>query len=106
MVHYFSSTREAYDKSQCGYTKYTATGPSNELRWADLEHGVEVEVKDGDIMVVANEKVVGFMYSVAWPVALTEAYGEFGVPTNENSRRVMEEEYPLTFEMYRNKEFF
>ena len=50
-THYFESTGEAYDASQ-----------SRE------------EIKDGDILVVLNEGVIGFL-AAAWPVAVTEAVG-------------------------------
>nr|WTB35214.1 hypothetical protein OG781_42295 [Streptomyces sp. NBC_00830] len=52
-VHRFDDTREAYDATQC-----------------------RDDIRDGDVLVVEAEKVVGFL-DAAWPVAITEAHGEF-----------------------------
>jgi hypothetical protein len=52
-VHKFCSTGEAYDASQC-----------------------DDAIKDGDVLVVADERVVGILVE-AWPVAISEATGEF-----------------------------
>ncbi|MFJ1529701.1 hypothetical protein ACIOFV_14950 [Streptomyces mirabilis] len=52
-VHRFSDTSEAYDASQCSEA-----------------------IRDGDVLVVESERVVGFL-DEAWPVAITEAHGEF-----------------------------
>jgi hypothetical protein len=54
-VHRFADTREAYDATQC-----------------------RSDIRDGDVLVVAPERVVGFL-DAAWPVAITEAHGEFHV---------------------------
>ncbi|MCT9003512.1 hypothetical protein [Streptomyces rhizosphaerihabitans] len=53
-VHRFDgTTAEAYDATQC----------------CD-------DIRDGDVLVVEAEGVVGFL-DAAWPVAVTEAHGEF-----------------------------
>ncbi|MFI5799085.1 hypothetical protein [Streptomyces sp. NPDC051677] len=52
-VHRFGSTSEAYDATQC-----------------------RDDIRDGDVLVVESERVVGFL-DAAWPVAITEAHGEF-----------------------------
>ncbi|WTW95438.1 hypothetical protein OG216_19545 [Streptomycetaceae bacterium NBC_01309] len=52
-VHYFESTADAYDQTQC-----------------------DSDIRDGDVLVIAAEKVVGFL-NEAWPVALTAEHGEF-----------------------------
>ncbi|MFD5788618.1 hypothetical protein ACFWH1_18595 [Streptomyces sp. NPDC127037] len=51
-VHYFVSTRDAYDETQ----------------WRE-------DIRDGDVLVIASEKVVGFLRE-AWPAALTVRHGE------------------------------
>jgi hypothetical protein len=51
-VHRFYSTSEAYDATQC------------------RDH-----IKDGDVLVIEREQVVGFLRS-AWPGAVTAAHGE------------------------------
>ncbi|MEC3995196.1 hypothetical protein VSR01_17305 [Actinacidiphila sp. DG2A-62] len=61
-AHRFDSTREAYDATQ----------------WND-------EIRDGDVLVIASEKVVGIL-NLAWPVALTVRHGELhtlAVPISE-----------------------
>lgn len=50
-VLYFESTGEAYDETQC-----------NE------------DIKDGAVLVIREERVVGFLMK-AWPVAVTKEYG-------------------------------
>ncbi|MEU4095517.1 hypothetical protein [Streptomyces sp. NPDC026673] len=53
-VHYLDGdTRDAYDATQC-----------------------RDGIRDGDVLVVESAKVVGFL-DAAWPVAITEAHGEF-----------------------------
>lgn len=52
-VHRFDSTGEAYGASQC-----------------------DDDIKDGDVLVVTSERVVGVLCK-AWPVAVTEARGSF-----------------------------
>jgi hypothetical protein len=52
-VWHFASTGEAYDATQ-----------------------TDERIKDGDVLVVASEEVVGFLLQ-AWPVAVTEARGHF-----------------------------
>lgn len=52
-VHHFESSGEAYDASQC----YD-------------------EIKDGDVLVIKSERVVGVLHK-AWPVALTPNFGKF-----------------------------
>jgi hypothetical protein len=69
-IHKFGSTGEAYDSSQTGYYKADEIHPYN---FEKMEY---IEVKDGDILVVESEKVVGIMVE-AWPVAVTQERGEF-----------------------------
>ncbi|MFB7575364.1 MULTISPECIES: hypothetical protein [unclassified Streptomyces] len=52
-VHRFGDTVEAYDATQC-----------------------RDDIRDGDVLVVEPEGVVGFL-DAAWPVAITEEHGEF-----------------------------
>ena len=52
-IHYFGSTGEAYDASQC----------------ADNIH-------DGDLLVVPAERVIGVLIE-AWPTAVTDESGHF-----------------------------
>jgi hypothetical protein len=52
-VHYFESTGDAYDASQC-----------------------REDIKDGDILVVREEGVIGVLCK-AWPVAVTKKFGKF-----------------------------
>lgn len=49
-VHFFDSTGEAYDATQC-----------------------DEAVRDGDILVIESEGVIGIAHT--WPVAVTQAYG-------------------------------
>ena len=49
-VHQFDSTSEAYDATQC-----------------------DESVKDGDILVIKSEKVVGL--ATTWPFAISKAHG-------------------------------
>ncbi|MCC9309889.1 hypothetical protein LN042_22925 [Kitasatospora sp. RB6PN24] len=51
-VHRFDSTAEAYDATQC-----------------------DEEIRDGDVLVIEAESVVGFLVK-AWPVSATAARGE------------------------------
>lgn len=53
MIHTFNSTGEAYDASQC-----------------------RDDIKDGDVLTIPSEKVVGFLFK-AWPIAVTPEPGEF-----------------------------
>lgn len=57
-VHEFSSTGDGYDRTQ-----------------------YDDSIKDGDILTVPGEGVYGFLYE-AWPVAVTEASGEFHAVTD------------------------
>ena len=52
-IHFFGSSGEAYDASQC-----------------------DENIKHGDLLVVAEEGVVGVLCQ-AWPVAITEECGVF-----------------------------
>ncbi|MET7495087.1 hypothetical protein [Streptomyces sp900116325] len=52
-VHRFDDTIEAYDATQC-----------------------RDDIRDGDVLVVESEKVVGLLVE-AWPIAITEVSGEF-----------------------------
>lgn len=56
-VHRFDDTDTAYDITQ-------------------TEEGVRRGIRDGDVLVVESESVVGVLTN-AWPVALTEAHGQF-----------------------------
>lgn len=49
-VHYFLDAHSGYDATQC-----------------------DERIKDGDVLVVESAGIVGILYDVAWPVALTEA---------------------------------
>jgi hypothetical protein len=53
--HTFDSSGAAYDASQC-----------------------DDRIKDGDLLVVPSEKLVGILYEVAYPVAVTKDIGVFG----------------------------
>lgn len=57
-VHTFDSSGEAYDASQC-----------------------RDEIKDGDVLSVPKERVVGVLLQ-AWPTAVSEAHGEFHSPVD------------------------
>jgi hypothetical protein len=52
-VHTFATTREAYNASQ-----------------------VREDIRDGDVLVVAREGVIGILYR-AWPCAITTSRGDF-----------------------------
>lgn len=52
-VFHTESSREVYDRTQC-----------------------DDSIKDGDILFVTTEKVVGILAG-AWPIAVTEKHGEF-----------------------------
>jgi hypothetical protein len=69
-VFHFESTGEAYDASQ-----------------------VNEEIKDGDVLVVKSERVVGFLFQ-AWPVALTEEFGEFHTVADGVDPRTLEKDKP------------
>lgn len=63
-VHTFESTGEAYDASQC-----------------------DDAIRDGDVLVVASEGVIGFL-AAAWPIAIVfpdDDPGEFHSLTPENA---------------------
>jgi hypothetical protein len=65
-THYFYSTGEAYDKSQTGYYRIPKIA-------ADADVLVDyndyyIEVADGDLLVVPEEGVYGFLHD-AWPIA-------------------------------------
>lgn len=100
-THYFASSGEAYDKSQTGYYRSAILqrGPrighlTNEAGERvsedfDLHEGlrsrgmyiedVYTEVADGDLMVIPNEGIYGFLYE-AWPVAVDpDNHGAFQV---------------------------
>lgn len=50
-THHFDTTQEAYDACQC-----------------------DDNVRDGDILVIASERVVGI--AATWPFAVTDQHGE------------------------------
>ncbi|MFD7769877.1 hypothetical protein [Streptomyces sp. NPDC059787] len=52
-VHRFDDTVQAYDATQC-----------------------REDIRNGDVLVIESERVVGFL-DTAWPIAITEAHGEF-----------------------------
>lgn len=54
-VHEFVTSGAAYNETQCNDA-----------------------ITDGDVLVIESEKVVGILYDVAWPVAITQAHGELG----------------------------
>lgn len=54
-VHEFVASGAGYDETQCNDA-----------------------IKDGDVLVVPSEKVVGILYDIAYPVALTKEHGAFG----------------------------
>lgn len=55
-VHRFDDTGDAYDSTQC-----------------------DDSIKDGDVIVVESEGVVGVLIQ-AWPVAVTEKHGDLHTP--------------------------
>jgi hypothetical protein len=58
-AHFFTHSGEAYDASQC-----------------------DDRIKSGDLLIVPEEKVVGFLF-LAWPIAVTQDAGVFHIATNE-----------------------
>lgn len=54
-VHYFLDSGSGYDATQ-----------------------TDDRITDGDVLVVKSEGVVGILYDVAYPVAITAAVGQFG----------------------------
>lgn len=74
-VHRFDSTREAYDATQC-----------------------REDIRDGDLLVVASEQVVGLL-DEAWPVAFTEAHGEFHGPLAVAPREYKDGRYALSVDL-------
>jgi hypothetical protein len=60
-VHTFPDSRDAYDATQTG-------------QWYDDETDDSVEVKDGDILLIPTEGVVGLC--TTWPVAVTKNSGQ------------------------------
>lgn len=60
-VHFFNSTGEAYDASQC-----------------------DENIHDGDVLIVRNERVAGVL-DQAWPVAVSEARGHFHRFANDDA---------------------
>lgn len=60
-IHVFDDSRQAYDSTQTG-------------EWRDGNTGQPVEVKDGDILVIPDEGVVGLCST--WPVAITKNPGK------------------------------
>lgn len=80
-VHEFDSTEEAYDASQ----------------WS-------ADIKDGDILFVADEAVVGFFYK-AWPIAVTVKSNEFHRASHASNYALDQEEefapYALSIKLAR-----
>ncbi len=62
IVHLFNSTGEAYDATQCSE-----------------------EVRDGHILLIPSEQVVGLAHT--WPVAITKSFGKLHTFAN-NQRSV------------------
>lgn len=58
-MHKFPTTSDAYDDTQCGVT---------------YEDGSQIEVKNGDLLLIDAEKVVGV--TDTWPFAVTVAHGQ------------------------------
>jgi hypothetical protein len=78
-VHIFESTGEAYDNSQ----------------WRN-------DIKDGDLLIVPLEGVVGFLHD-AWPVSLTNEAGEFHHFDGTNADvATFQMRYPMTIVMCKN----
>lgn len=63
-ILYFPTTGEAYDASQTGTAWVPGVGEAD---------GEEVDVVNGDILVVSSERVVGVVDT--WPVAVTHEHG-------------------------------
>lgn len=73
LVHTFGDSGEAYDATQTGYW------------WDDINspNAQQVEVKDGDILVIPSEGVVGVCST--WPVAVTKNSGKLHAMKSEFS---------------------
>lgn len=76
-IHTFLTTGIAYDASQ-----------------------TDLEIKDGDVLVATEEKVVGFL-AKAWPVAVTAEHGHFHLPLVADSWAEMfpEKDYTKSAEL-------
>lgn len=94
-IHVFDTTWDAYNGSQAGYYKY----PEGPITLETVDQGVWTEVEDGDILSVPSEGVHGFLWK-AWPIAFTEAHGEFGRPKDQASWWEMQNDYPETFRLW------
>ncbi|MFG3118685.1 hypothetical protein ACGF4C_30480 [Streptomyces sp. NPDC048197] len=73
-VHHFGSTGEAYDATQC-----------------------RDDIRDGDVLVIEREKVVGFLRS-AWPGAITAAHGELSTFTAD-PRKIDDGKYAASVDL-------
>lgn len=62
-IHTFTTSEKAYDATQSGIAFASVNGQT-----------VENEVKNGDILVIPNEGVVGIC--ATWPIAVTKEHGE------------------------------
>lgn len=80
-VHTFDSTGEAYDRSQC-----------------------DDAIKHGDVLHVPSERVVGILYQ-AWPIALTQARGEFHSWADTIPSESMYESYRVAERLIANEEY-
>ncbi len=55
--HYFDSTSEAYDATQCGTNWHT-----------------DEDINFCDILIIESEKVIGLAYT--WPLSISKEHGE------------------------------
>ena len=82
-IHTFESTGEAYDASQTGYLPDDYEDPEGDFdARSDAFEAAWVTVQDGDVLVVASEKVVGVLVE-AWPVAAGTLHGAFHTHSEE-----------------------
>jgi len=79
-IHHFKSSARAYYLSQTGYFS-EEWFDTHSLDDPDFDEGM-IEVKDGDILVVDSENVIGIMVQ-AWPTAITNECGVFHLLSNE-----------------------
>ena len=77
MIHYFTSSREAYDATMCG------------------EHfETDAEIKTGDILVIESEGVIGV--ADTWPIALTPECGSLHKPTDSSPKGLIDQLKQIT----------
>jgi hypothetical protein len=73
-AHLFESTGEAYDATQC-----------------------DDDVKTGDVLIIASEKVIGIAYT--WPIAVTKEHGKLHCPIDGEDVAM----FRATFDTYREE---